>query len=412
MADTARELFGSQTLPRLLALLIENPGRPMTAGELAQGLGGANRDSLYRALHRAEALGLVRRQHLGRTGGYEIASDSPIYPDLKGLLTKLLGLGPRLREALEGMKGIEQAFIYGSYASGRDSADSDVDLFVIGSLSGLELSVALRSAVADYRREINVTAYSREEVEARLAAQDPFIQDVWAKPKVMLIGDEAQLPQPAPGGQVGPAFAQEIAPRGMRFAMGYVLGVVSPDPVRELDEAHLNRLEEWAESVCPEAAPLTATPETGAWQTPNPGPGPMPWQVWIYPGPVLSVHQAIGPIDEAGEQLLSLAGLVKWWRGLNEELPQLLYGLGHRKARLGFSIEPYWTDRRLTGVDFTGLPEARGIGPHQVSPWQYIAPDFTLPTVPAAVLQDAVHRLLRHWSYRGVEATINALQSV
>jgi predicted nucleotidyltransferase len=143
--------------------------------------------------------GVVRRERHGRASTFTAASDSPIYPELKSLLTKLLGLGPRIRQALSERTGIEHAFLYGSYASGNDSAESDVDLFVIGSLSGLELATALRPLTQGFHREINVTSYTRSEMEARLAAGDPFVTDVWAKPKTMLLGKEEDLPKPPSG---------------------------------------------------------------------------------------------------------------------------------------------------------------------------------------------------------------------
>lgn len=409
MTDVAVELFGSQTLPRLLSLLIENPGRPMTVGELARELGGANRDSLYRALRRAEAAGVVTREIRGRTSAYMAATDSPVYPELKSLLTKLLGLGPQIRQALTGREGVEQAFLYGSYASGEDTAASDVDLFVIGSLSGLELTTALRPVLGNLGREINVTSYTRSEVETRLAAGNPFIADVWAKPKIMLIGEEADLPQARIGAQVGPAFAQETAARGMRFSTSYVLAGVSEALEPELDEGHLDRIEEWAMSIRPDAKVLTANPDVGAWQVPEVGASSPEWQAWLYPGPVLSVRKGIQPVVQRDERLISLLDLVAWWRELSQQVPRVLHELGHRRARLGLTVEPWGTEARLSGVDFTGLPPAKGIGPHQVPPWQYITPDFDLPIVPAAHLEEAVRRLLRHWSYRAIDSTLKAL---
>jgi hypothetical protein len=85
----ARLLFGSEALPALLELLLENPRRRFGWKEIHHALAGTNPDSLYRALNRAIELGVVRREAKGRYGIYAANTRSPIYRDLRGLLRKL-----------------------------------------------------------------------------------------------------------------------------------------------------------------------------------------------------------------------------------------------------------------------------------------------------------------------------------
>lgn len=189
-------LFGSETLPRVLNVLAEAPGQELTAAEIGERLGGANRDSLYRALHRSLALGIVAQRRHGRLSTYRVDVDSPIYPEVKGLVSKLLGLGAAMRAALERFDrpAVEQAFIFGSAARASDSFTSDVDLFVIGEITGLELARALRPVQERHRREINAVAYPRDAVREKLTRGDPFFVDVWNQPKLFLVGHGADLP--------------------------------------------------------------------------------------------------------------------------------------------------------------------------------------------------------------------------
>ena len=52
---------------------------------------------------------------------------SPLYPELRNLVLKTVGLADILRAALQDER-IQVAFVFGSIAEGKETADSDVDL--------------------------------------------------------------------------------------------------------------------------------------------------------------------------------------------------------------------------------------------------------------------------------------------
>jgi hypothetical protein len=193
--SVAQALFGSETLPRLLATLAAEPDRRFTAGELEARI-GASHDSTFRALQRAVATGLVERERVGRQFVYRIDAGSPIFPEIKTLLSKLSGPAQALRRALSGPgpPEIEAAFLFGSAARAQDTLASDLDVFVIGDVSRFALARQLADAEREIGREVNAMAYPRQEVADRLAAGDGFLREVWAKPKLMLVGREDDLP--------------------------------------------------------------------------------------------------------------------------------------------------------------------------------------------------------------------------
>src|ERR1019366_4840746 len=57
--------------------------------ELSRALADVNPESLYRALGRAVELGVIKREPKGRYGIYSANTDSPLYRDLRRVLTKL-----------------------------------------------------------------------------------------------------------------------------------------------------------------------------------------------------------------------------------------------------------------------------------------------------------------------------------
>ena len=116
----ATALFGSETLPGVLALLLSSPGTRFGFGELQHQL-GASRDSLQRALGRGIRAGVIRRESFAGRYGYTAETASPLYPDLRNITSRLGGPARWLQERLEPLGDkVEAAFIYGSVAASRD----------------------------------------------------------------------------------------------------------------------------------------------------------------------------------------------------------------------------------------------------------------------------------------------------
>jgi predicted nucleotidyltransferase len=197
MAVALPALWGSSTFPRVLAIVLDTPDREFTFAELLE-RAGASRESVHRALLRGVEAGIISRRPVGNQFVYSANSASAIYRELKALVAKTHGANALITEALKavGPPAIELAFVYGSTASGREHADSDIDVLVIGDVTRVQLARKLRAAQESLRRRINALAYTRDDVLQRLAGHDAFFAEVWAQPKVMLIGDEKDLPQP------------------------------------------------------------------------------------------------------------------------------------------------------------------------------------------------------------------------
>ena len=74
----------------------------------------------------------------GRKWGYPNPKH-PLFPELRALVEKTSGYQAILRGALPDPK-IQFAFVFGSVAAGTAKAESDLDLFVIGSIGLRKLS--------------------------------------------------------------------------------------------------------------------------------------------------------------------------------------------------------------------------------------------------------------------------------
>jgi len=128
---------------------------------------------------------------------YRLNPDFPIYKELKRIILKTSGLGQSLRKTLDHLGTVEWAFIYGSVATGEEDSLSDLDLMLVGEVDLLALSAAIARLEDQLGREINYQVFAQVELAQRVAEGDPFINNVLAGPKVMLIGDEDALRQVA-----------------------------------------------------------------------------------------------------------------------------------------------------------------------------------------------------------------------
>ena len=73
---------------------------------------------------------------------FQANPNSPVYAEFVSLTLKTLGTVPVLREALQALlSALQSAWVYGSVAKQRDTAQSDVDVMLVG--KGLQLSQVL-----------------------------------------------------------------------------------------------------------------------------------------------------------------------------------------------------------------------------------------------------------------------------
>lgn len=83
---------------RVLGLLFGQPERSFGSGELIR-QAGSGTGAAHRQLLRLEKVGLVRVTRVGNQKHYQANPDSPIYPELHGLVVKTVGLAEPRRAA-------------------------------------------------------------------------------------------------------------------------------------------------------------------------------------------------------------------------------------------------------------------------------------------------------------------------
>lgn len=178
---------------RILGLLLLHPDEALHGREIARRTGLPS-GTITRELTRLAQAGLLNREKRGNQVLYSANRASPVFEELASILRKTSGVADVLAEALSTAKGsIDVSFVYGSVARGKEVAGSDVDVMVIGNVAFGEVVKSLHPAQATLGREINPKAFRAAEWRKRVAAKDPFVTDVLAKPKLFLVGTADEL---------------------------------------------------------------------------------------------------------------------------------------------------------------------------------------------------------------------------
>lgn len=178
-------LFRSQGQARLLARLYLGDPKPMPMRELARELGLVP-SRVYAEVERLEDAGLVASERVGRQRLVRPNPESPFFPELRGLLLKAFGPASVLEALLAPIPGIDEAFIYGSWAKRYQGepgvAPEDVDLMVVGEPPVDDVYEASERASRELGREVAVTVLSPSE----WSSDSGFVAGIRSGPRVPL----------------------------------------------------------------------------------------------------------------------------------------------------------------------------------------------------------------------------------
>lgn len=126
------KLFSSRIRVEILALLFNNPKERFYLREIARIL-GKNAAGVKRELDNLYRMDVVNAERVGNLKYYSVNSGCYLFPELRSLIVKALGLEGTLRSVLQVAETVRAAFIFGPAAEGE--AAEVVDLLLVGTLT-------------------------------------------------------------------------------------------------------------------------------------------------------------------------------------------------------------------------------------------------------------------------------------
>jgi uncharacterized protein len=187
LSDT---LFG-RTRGAVLAVLYGHAGESYYLRQLAR-MTGITLGPVQRELRQLVDAGLVTKRIQGTQTLFTANASSPIFAEMRSIVAKTVGMHDVLLTALSPLKSkIDLAFVYGSVARSGETAQSDIDLMVVGTARFADVVERIADAQKTLNREINPTVYTAKEFSSKLRGN--FLKTVLGGKKLFIIGDEDDL---------------------------------------------------------------------------------------------------------------------------------------------------------------------------------------------------------------------------
>jgi predicted transcriptional regulator with HTH domain len=177
-----KSLFSSSIRADVLSLLLNSPDEQFYIREIATLL-RKNPSGIKRELDNLEKMGIVTSERIVNLRYFQANKESPLFSELKNLITKSLGLPGALKAVLRA-SGANAAFLYGPYAEG-DDVDA-VDLFVIGASSSL--TKELKDLEKRFDQKISFVMMDEDEYRVKKKKGDSGLKKLLSGKRITLIG--------------------------------------------------------------------------------------------------------------------------------------------------------------------------------------------------------------------------------
>ena len=174
---------------KLLAYFFTNPESKRYVREIAKII-NVDPTNLSRVLRDFEAEGIFVSQKQGNEKYFSLNKGYALYQELKSTVFKTIGAKGAIESIVRSLKGIERAFIYGSYAKSVEHAASDIDLCVITHREQFKEDPFLKeihTLEKQLGRDINYTLFTKEEWRAKERSRDSFVTGLLKSKRIELV---------------------------------------------------------------------------------------------------------------------------------------------------------------------------------------------------------------------------------
>lgn len=184
-------IFRSPQQLKVFAHLLIGAGKEFTVPELVR-VTQVSQPTVWREIDRLQKAALVTTESVGRSKVIKANEDSPYFPELRSLAMKLLGPAVILSERLEDLEGVEEAYIFGSWARRYEGElgppPADIDVLIVGDADPDDAEDVCKGLQELFDVEVNSVVVSRIDWKA---ARSGFLREVKKGPLVPVVGRAA-----------------------------------------------------------------------------------------------------------------------------------------------------------------------------------------------------------------------------
>lgn len=155
-------------------------------------------NSIRRELERMSKAGIIKSEARGNRLYYSLNKRYEFYPELLRMAIKSSGLGLAIKKHRKEIGNPQYVMFSGKFAQYRARGRDEVDILLVGDIKTQALQPLIEAEEKIRGHEINYTVMTEDELEFRKARRDPFVNEIFAGGRIMIIGDEDALVERTP----------------------------------------------------------------------------------------------------------------------------------------------------------------------------------------------------------------------
>jgi len=153
-------LISSKTRIKLLIRFFFNPGTRSYLRELSKEF-NVSTNSVREELNQLTRTELLTSQKSGRQVFYKANQEHPLFPELKSMVSKVMGIDQVIDGIVTRLGDLDRAFVLDDYAEGKDTGI--IDLLLVGNIDQYHLNDLSRKTERYINRKIRSLVLSRDE---------------------------------------------------------------------------------------------------------------------------------------------------------------------------------------------------------------------------------------------------------
>jgi hypothetical protein len=169
-------LIASKTRIKLLTRFFFNPKTCSYLRELAKEF-NVSTNSVREELNQLTKTRLLKCEKNGRQVLYTANQGHPLFPELKSMVSKAMGLDRVMESIVSRLGHLERAYLIDDYAEGKDNGI--VDLLLVGDIDQYHLNDLSRKTERYIQRKIRSLVLTKKEFEE-------FMPKLEEKPRVLI----------------------------------------------------------------------------------------------------------------------------------------------------------------------------------------------------------------------------------
>jgi predicted DNA-binding protein YlxM (UPF0122 family) len=155
-------LIASKTRIKLLIRFFFNPDTRSYLRELAKEF-DVSSNAVREELNQLKKTNLLKAEKNGRQVFYKANTNHALFPELKSMVSKVMGIDQVIDSIIERLGNLESAYLIDDYAEGKDTGI--IDIILVGDIDHYHLNDLSRKTERYINRKIRALVLTSEEFE-------------------------------------------------------------------------------------------------------------------------------------------------------------------------------------------------------------------------------------------------------